>query len=163
MNVCRRHLSCGHYESQSPDGPQILPLQVVGPGGGRTDCLGEQHHGKCGCGVHLKGQQGMANKGTFNFTAALVTEHLRDIWASFILETPLTYGWFLCYRTSLIHFSHSPWFIPCYFLPLFCVFDPYVLQFKSSCCLKLYDVFIYNHQGKCLYSWMQWKWSWLPS
>lgn len=32
--------------------------------------------------VHLKGQQGRANKGTFSFTAASVTEHLGDVWAS---------------------------------------------------------------------------------
>lgn len=79
MNVCGRHLSCGHYESQSPDGSQILPLQVVGPSGGRTGCLGEQHYGKCGFVVHLKGQQGKANKGTFSFTADLVTEHLGEV------------------------------------------------------------------------------------
>lgn len=48
MNVCGRYLSCGHYESQSPDGRQILPVQVVGPDGGRAGCLGERHHGKCG-------------------------------------------------------------------------------------------------------------------
>lgn len=70
---------CGHNESQSPDGSQILPLQVAGPGSGRAGCLGERHHGKCGFVVHLKGQQGKANKGTFSFTAALVTEHLGEV------------------------------------------------------------------------------------
>lgn len=79
MNVCGRHLSCGHYESQSPDGPQILPRQVVGPGGGRAGCLGVRHHGKCGFVVHLKGQRGKANKGTFSFTETLVTDHLAEV------------------------------------------------------------------------------------
>ena len=77
MNVCGRHLSCGHYESQSPDGPQILPLQVAGPGPAVAE-LAVWESGtmeKCGFAVHFKGQQGKANKGTFSFTAVLVTEH----------------------------------------------------------------------------------------
>ena len=75
MNVCGRHLECGYYESRSPDGPQILPLQVVGPAVCRTGCLGDRHHGKCGFVVHLKGQHCKVNKGAFSFTAALVVQN----------------------------------------------------------------------------------------
>lgn len=67
MNASGRHVSNGHYESQSPDGPQILPQQVAGPISGTTGCLGRRHHGKCGLVVHLKGQ---GRQGTFSFTAA---------------------------------------------------------------------------------------------
>lgn len=43
---------------------------------------------KCGFVVHLKRQQDKADKGTFSFTAALVTEHLEeDIWSSFSWKT----------------------------------------------------------------------------
>lgn len=64
MNVCGRHLSGGHYESQSPDGMQVLPLS--GSGGQQNWLSGRSAPGLV---VDLKGQQFKANKGTFSYSA----------------------------------------------------------------------------------------------
>lgn len=39
VNACGRHVGCGQYDSQSPDGPLILPRQVAGRSVGSTSRL----------------------------------------------------------------------------------------------------------------------------
>lgn len=52
VKACGRHVGRGQYDSQSTDGPPILPSTGSGSVA-QFGCLGGRHHGKCGFGGSL--------------------------------------------------------------------------------------------------------------